>query len=89
MNTNTLRGLRGCAAIVGCGAAIAMAWLGGDVTTSSRLQATIPDGQAIAVSTPPSTPAITKAVPTITGPAPLYAGEGPDTNPQSAGLPLP
>lgn len=84
MNVTVVRRLRWYAAIIGCCAAIALAVLATHVTQSSPLRAaSISDGQAITVSTPPATPAITKAVPSITGPAPLYAGEGPDTNPQA------
>jgi hypothetical protein len=44
-------------------------------------------GGAVTTSTtPPAAPLITKAVPAITGPAPLYAGQAPNSNPQ-AGIP--
>jgi hypothetical protein len=41
-------------------------------------------GSVATPTTPPAVPLITKAVPSITGPAPLYAGEDPDSNPAAA-----
>jgi hypothetical protein len=39
-------------------------------------------GATVTATTPPTEPAIEMAVPSITGPAPLFAGEAPDANPQ-------
>ncbi len=39
-------------------------------------------GATVTATTPTTAPAITLAVPSIRGPAPLYAGEAPDSNPQ-------
>jgi len=39
-------------------------------------------GATITATTPSTEPAITMAVPSISGPAPLFAGEAPDANPQ-------
>jgi hypothetical protein len=39
-------------------------------------------GATTTLTTPPPTPATPMAVPAIRGPAPLWAGEAPDTNPQ-------
>ena len=84
MSTTVVRRLRMYAAIIGCCAAIALVGLAADITQSSQVHAAgYSDGQAITTSTPPETPAITKAAPSITGPAPLYAGEAPDSNPQA------
>jgi hypothetical protein len=35
-----------------------------------------------AETTPPAAPSIAEAVPAIRGPAPLYAGQAPNANPQ-------
>jgi hypothetical protein len=82
MSTTLVRRLRLYAAVVGCCAAIALVCLAAHLTQNSQIHAA-GMGQAVTVSTPPATPAITKAVPSITGPAPLYAGEAPDSNPQA------
>lgn len=82
MRSRSLGRLRICAATVGGCAAFALVGVAANAGEVSPLHAAaVPDGQAITVSTPSETPAITKAVPTITGPAPLFAGEAPDTNP--------
>ena len=39
-------------------------------------------GATITATTPSTEPAITMSVPSISGPAPLFAGEAPDANPQ-------
>jgi hypothetical protein len=39
-------------------------------------------GSTTTLSTPPATPATQMAVPAIRGPAPLFVGEAPDSNPQ-------
>ncbi len=39
-------------------------------------------GMTSTMTTPPSTPATPMAVPAIRGPAPLWAGQAPDSNPQ-------
>jgi hypothetical protein len=84
MNLRRIHRLRLCAALVGSGALIVLGGAavfytqGADVTAAGSAS-----GAGPVTSTPPSKPAITKAVPAITGPAPLYAGEGPDSNPQA------
>lgn len=84
MNMNAVHRLRLRAAMVGVGALIALGILAvhgaQDVQVSAAGSST---GASAAPSTPPSAPATEKAVPRITGPAPLYAGEDPDTNPQA------
>ena len=52
---------------------------GADVTAAGNSS-----GASAVTTTPPNVPAIEKAVPSITGPAPLFAGEAPDSNPQAA-----
>jgi hypothetical protein len=84
MTSTAVRKFRVYAAIIGCCAAIALFALAAHLNQAAQLHASgISDGQAVSISTPPATPAITKAAPSITGPAPLYAGEAPDTNPQA------
>jgi hypothetical protein len=39
-------------------------------------------GATSTLSTPPTAPATGMAIPSIKGPAPLFAGEAPDSNPQ-------
>jgi hypothetical protein len=39
-------------------------------------------GSTSTFSTPPTAPATGMAIPSIKGPAPLWAGEAPDSNPQ-------
>ena len=76
--------MRLCAAIVGGGAVVALSGVavygmqGVQVTTAKSSS-----GATAITTTLPTVPAIEKAVPSITGPAPLYAGEGPDSNPQA------
>ena len=77
-------GMRRRAAIVGGCAALTLVGFAAHLDQTSQARAaSITDGQAISVTTPSETPAITKAEPSITGPAPLYAGEAPDSNPQA------
>jgi hypothetical protein len=70
--------------MVGGGALIALGGIAVHYTQDAQVTAAGSSTAATAVtSTPPTAPAIEKAVPAITGPAPLYAGEDPDTNPQA------
>jgi uncharacterized MnhB-related membrane protein len=85
MSLTVIQKMRLYAAVIGSGAVIALAGAavycmqGADVTAAGSSSA------ATAITTtPPTAPAIEKAVPSITGPAPLYAGEAPDSNPQAA-----
>jgi hypothetical protein len=84
MSEKVVQKMRLCAAIVGGGAMIALAGVavygmqGVQVITAKSAS-----GATAITTTPPTAPAIAKAVPSITGPAPLYAGEGPDSNPQA------
>jgi hypothetical protein len=81
-NTKAVRSMRLCAALVGGGALIGVGGVAVYCTQDEQVRAA---GSSIApvTSTPPTAPAIEKAVPSITGPAPLFAGEDPDTNPQA------
>jgi len=85
MSLMVVQKMRLCAAVVGCGPMIALG--GATVYCMQGAQVTAAghsSGGTPATSTPPTAPAIEKAVPSITGPAPLYAGEAPDSNPQAA-----
>jgi hypothetical protein len=85
MSLELVQKVRLCAAVAGGGAMIALA--GAAVYFTHDVDFTAAgssSGSAPATSTPPTAPAIAKASPSITGPAPLYAGEAPDTNPQAA-----
>ncbi|HYZ69045.1 MAG TPA: hypothetical protein VE666_14810 [Mycobacterium sp.] len=84
MNTKTVQSMRLCAAMVGGGALIAFGGVAVFSTQDTQVSAARSSTGATAVtSTPPTAPSIEKAVPAITGPAPLYAGEAPDSNPQA------
>jgi len=85
MSLTVIQKMRLCAAVVGGGAVIALTGAavyytqGADVTAAGNSS-----GASAVTTTPPNGPAIEKAVPSITGPAPLFAGEAPDSNPQAA-----
>jgi len=85
MSLTVIQKMRLCAAVVGGGAVIALTGAavyytqGADVTAAGNSS-----GASAVTSTPPNVAAIEKAVPSITGPAPLFAGEAPDSNPQAA-----
>lgn len=82
MKLRSVHQLRLSAAVVGSGALIVLG--GAAVIYNQGAEVTAAGNwSGPTTSTPPSKPAITKAVPAITGPAPLYAGEGPDSNPQA------
>jgi hypothetical protein len=83
MSMTVVPKLRLCAAIVGGGAMIALGGIAVYCTQSAEVTAS-GDAGAPTTTTPPSAPAVAKAVPSITGPAPLYAGEAPNSNPQAA-----
>ena len=71
--------MAGCAAVVALGASVVM------VTHTPQVAASGGSGGSVTTSTtPPAVPVITKAEPAITGPAPLYAGQAPNSNPQAA-----
>jgi hypothetical protein len=75
--------MRLCAAIVGGGAVIALGGVAVYGMQGAEATAAGSSSGAAPVTTPPTAPAIAKAEPSITGPAPLYAGEAPDSNPQA------
>jgi hypothetical protein len=84
MNQSIVQKLRLCAAIVGTGAVVALGGLAVYCMQDAHVTAAgSSSGAAPVTTTPPTAPAIAKAVPSITGPAPLYAGEAPDSNPQA------
>jgi hypothetical protein len=74
------------AAIVGGTAAVAAGALSVALVPQQGAGAVTRDvviaGATSTFSTPPSAPATGMAVPAIHGPAPLWAGEAPDSNPQ-------
>ena len=82
MNTQFAEKLRIPAAIAGCGAVVAFGALGVMFAQTPQIAASGSSNVSPAgTTTPLAQPLITKAEPSITGPAPLYAGEGPDSNP--------
>jgi hypothetical protein len=85
MSLTVIQKMRLYAAVFGGGAAIALAGAGVYYTQGEDVTAAgTSSGAAAVTTTPPTAPAIEKAVPSITGPAPLFAGEAPDSNPQAA-----
>jgi hypothetical protein len=68
------------AAIIGASAVFAIAAMSMAITDEHANAAT--GDVTVTATTPPPTPAIGFAAPSITGKAPLWAGEAPDTNPQ-------
>ncbi len=84
MSINPMQKMRFCSVVVGSGALIMMGGVavyytqGMDFTAAGNSNVGTPT-----TTTPPTVPAIAKAAPSITGPAPLYAGEGPNSNPQA------
>ena len=85
MSLTVFQKMRLYGAVLGGGAVIALAGAavyymqGADVTAAGSSSAV-----TAVTTTPPTAPAIEKAVPSITGPAPLFAGEAPGANPQAA-----
>lgn len=77
--------LKVCAAVAGSAAVVTLAALGMTLSHSPQMYASGSSGGSVTTSTtPPTVPVITKAEPSITGPAPLYAGQAPNSNPQAA-----
>ncbi|WP_319449017.1 MULTISPECIES: hypothetical protein [unclassified Mycobacterium] len=80
------RNVKMMAAVLGGGAAVTAGALsaallpqqGANVAKYNVVNA----GSTSTFSTPPSAPATGMAIPSIKGPAPLWAGEAPDSNPQ-------
>jgi hypothetical protein len=74
------------AAILGGSAAVTMGALSSSLVTQQGANVVERDvivaGATSTLSTPPSVPATAMAVPAIKGPAPLWAGEAPNSNPQ-------
>jgi hypothetical protein len=88
MNRSVLSKLKIYAAVVGGSAVVVLGVLAGHFTQNPQMAASGSSGGSPATTstTPPTAPAIEKASPAITGPAPLYAGQAPNSNPQ-AGIP--
>ncbi|PXX02504.1 hypothetical protein C8E89_12450 [Mycolicibacterium moriokaense] len=77
--------LRMCAAVAGSCAIATLGALAVTFTQNPQVAASGSSGGSVTTSTtPPAAPVITKAEPAITGPAPLYAGQAPNSNPQAA-----
>jgi hypothetical protein len=71
------------AAVVGGSAVVAVGALSAALGTTAGANAAVVDiGSTTTMGPPPATESITEAVPAIRGPAPLWAGEAPDSNPQ-------
>ena len=86
MSLTVVEKIRLGAAIAGGGAMIAVGGVAVYCTQSAAVT-TLGDSAATpTTSTPPTAPPIAKAEPSITGPAPLFAGQNPNSNPQ-AGIP--
>jgi hypothetical protein len=86
MSRLVVQRMRLCAAIVGGGAMIALGGVAVFYMQDAQVTAAGDSSGAspVTTTTPPTAPAIAKAEPSITGPAPLYAGEAPNSNPQAA-----
>ena len=83
MISTMVGGIRRRAAIVGGCVALTLVGFAAHLDQTSQVHAASnTDGQAISVTTPSETPAITKAEPSITGPAPLYAAKRPTRTPR-------
>ena len=86
MNSRSGRKTRLMAAVVGGGAVVAVGALSASLTPMSGANEADSDivnvASTTAETTPPAAPSIAEAVPTIRGPAPLYAGQAPNANPQ-------
>lgn len=76
--------MKSFAVLASCAALIAMGVLGVDADRGHLSESADANsiGATVTATTPPEEPPITMAVPAIHGPAPLYAGEAPDSNPQ-------
>jgi hypothetical protein len=83
MSQKIIHNLRLCAAVIGGGAMIALGGVAVYCMQGGQLAAAGSSSVAV-TTTPPTAPAIEKAVPSIIGPAPLYVGEAPNSNPQAA-----
>jgi hypothetical protein len=86
MGLTVVQKMRLGTAILGGGAMIAVGGVAVYCTQGAEFTATGDSGATPTTTTPPTTPAVAKAEPSITGPAPLYAGQAPNSNPQ-AGIP--
>jgi len=68
------------AAIIGGSAVVGAVALYAGVTAPAS-QIDVAKSTIRSTTAPPSTPTVAVAVPAITGPAPLFAGQDPNTNP--------
>lgn len=68
-------------AVIGGSAVIGAVALYAGVTAPSS-QVDTAKSSIVSFTPPPSTPSVSVAVPGITGPAPMWAGEAPNSNPQ-------
>ena len=74
-NSTVAAGIIGASALVGL-VAVAIG------VTAQGTQIDTAKSSIVSFTAPPSTPTVTVAVPAHTGPAPLFAGEAPNANPQ-------
>jgi hypothetical protein len=86
MKSMKRRNVKLAAAILGGSAAVTAGALSAAIVPQQGANVVTRDvviaGATSTLSTPPTAPATKMAVPAITGPAPLWAGEAPDSNPQ-------
>jgi hypothetical protein len=86
MKSISRRNLKVTAAIMGGAAAVTAGALSAALLPQQSANVVTRDvvvaGATSTLSTPPTAPATGMAIPAIKGPAPLWAGEAPDSNPQ-------
>lgn len=76
MNVKLASVIIGGSAVIGAAALYAGVTLhGAEIDTAKT--------SIVSFTAPPSTPTVSVAVPGITGPAPMWAGEAPNSNPQA------
>ena len=68
--------------VIGGSAVIGAVALYAGVTSPAR-QVDTAKSSIVSFTAPPSTPTVAVAVPSLTGPAPMWAGEAPNSNPQA------
>jgi hypothetical protein len=83
MKSMKRRNVKMMAAILGGSAAVTAGALSAAIVPQQSVNYDVVNaGSTSTFSTPPATPATQMAIPAIKGPAPLWAGEAPDSNPQ-------
>jgi hypothetical protein len=83
MKSINRRNVKMMAAILGGSAAVTAGALSAALVPQQGVKYNVVNaGSTSTFSTPPTAPATGMAIPSIKGPAPLWAGEAPDSNPQ-------